>query len=34
MFDFKTLIITILAAIVTYSIALVADYYFGIWAGV
>jgi len=34
MLDFKTLIVTISAAIGTYSIALVVDYYFGIWAGV
>ena len=34
MFDFKTLMITILAAIVTYALAMVTDYYFNIWAGV
>tara|TARA_Y100001972_G_C7501360_1_gene253751 strand:+ start:353 stop:457 length:105 start_codon:yes stop_codon:yes gene_type:complete len=34
MLDFKTLMITVFAASVTYALAMVADYYFNIWAGV
>ena len=34
MLDFKTLMITVFAASVTYALAMVADYYFNIWMGV